>query len=191
MKKIELSWINKPLESRVNNKKITIVAGKGTNLFNSPSGYFKCCDFPFYGTKVVGDFIMTCQINPIFNHVYDLGCIVVWENEDKWIKFAYEMTDNGEPAVVSIRTDVYSDDCNGHMVEGPCWFRISRKDNVFALHYSKDKEVWNLARIFRIEMKEDVLVGVSAQCPSGQKFSVEFNELEITDYYFTNQRSGK
>lgn len=190
-KNIKLSWENQPLESQIDNKKITIVAAKETNLFNSPSGYFKCCDFPFYSTKVVGDFIMTCQINPTFEKMYDLGCLIVWENEDKWIKFAYELTDSGYPGIVSIHTDVYSDDCNGPMMEGPCWFRISRNHNVFALHYSKDREYWNLARIFRMEMNDCIKVGISAQCPAGEKVSVEFNEFEVTDYYFTNQRLGE
>ena len=190
-KKIELSWITPPLESQINGKTITMVAGKSTNLFNSPSGYFKCSDFPFYSTEVVGDFIATCHINPRFDKTYDLGCLIVWENDDKWIKFAYELSDSGYPAIVSIRTDVYSDDCNGPMMEEPCWLRISRKDNVFALHYSKDTKNWALARIFRMEMNECIMVGISAQCPSGEKVSVDFNEFEITDYDFTNQRLGK
>ena len=168
-----------------------MTAGKGTNLFNSPSGYFKCCDFPFYGTEVTGDFIMTCRIVPAFSTMYDLGCLVVWENEDKWIKFAYELTDSGEPAIVSIQTDEYSDDCNGPLMEGACWFRISRKDNVFALHYSQDKECWKLARIFRMEMNEKIAIGISAQCPSGEGVTMEFGGLEVTEYYFDNQRMGK
>ena len=190
-KKTELFWQTMPLERKINGKTVTMVAGKSTNLFNSPSGYFKCCDFPFYCTDISGDFIVTCQIKPEFNKTYDLGCLIVWENADKWIKFAYELSDAGYPAIVSIHTDVYSDDCNGAMMEGPCWFRISRKDNVFALHYSKDKETWVLSRIFRMEMSDCVMVGISAQCPSGEKVSVDFNEFEVIDYDFTNQRLGK
>ena len=187
----ELFWMTPPLESQINGTTITMVAGNSTNLFNSPSGYFKCCDFSFYGTEVAGDFIVTCRINPNFNEIYDLGCLVVWENADKWIKFAYELTDSGYPAIVSIQTDIYSDDCNGPMVEGPCWLRISRKDNVFALHYSLDKDLWNLARIFRMEMSECIRVGISAQCPKGEKVSVDFSEFEITEYNLENQRLGK
>lgn len=174
-----IQWKNKPEHAKVQEDEIEMIAGKDTNLFNSPSGTFSCADFPFAYKVMEGDFYVKCKVTPNFTSLYDLGSIVVWENDNCWIKFAYENSDAGYPAIISIVTNIYSDDCNGPQVEGDVWLQIFRKNNTFALHYSQDGECWNLARIFNLSMAEEVCVGVSAQCPMGKECKVVFLNFEV------------
>ncbi len=190
-KTMECSWINQPDIFEVTENRITMVAPKNTNLFNSPSGTFQCADFPYYYSKWQGDFVVRCQITPAFKALYDLGSIVVWENEQRWIKFAYENTDNGYPAMVSVVTQDYSDDCNGSYCEGSIWMQISRQKYTFALHFSEDKKKWLLARICRLPMSESVLVGLSAQCPMGENCKVVFEHFEISPNTYSDIRKMK
>lgn len=188
---MDWKWQTKAKECSMDGAKIKMVAEHDTNLFNSPSGYFKCNHFPYMYVEYEGDFIVTCKMLPKFEEVYDLGCIVVWEDENTWIKFAYENADNGAPSIVSVVTREYSDDCNGPQMTGEVWMQINRKGDVFALHYSTDGVKWSLARICRVPMKKKVKVGISAQCPKGQQCEVEFENFEITENHYSNQRMAE
>lgn len=188
---LEMHWRDKPDVVNVENDRVFMVAGRSTNLFNNPEGNWKDNKFPYYYTQVEGDFVVTCQVEPVFKDTYDLGSIIVWENEDKWIKFAYENTDCGYPAIVSVCTDGLSDDCNGPAMKGACWLQVSRRDNVFALHFSTDKQNWYMARIRNLDMGHRASVGISAQCPMGESCAVQFAGFEVAEYHLENQRAGK
>lgn len=175
---------------QVEDGKVSILSEHGTNLFNSMSGSFRCNDFPYYFTKCKGDFVIRCKVSVQFQALYDLGCIVVYEDENKWMKLCYENSDAGAPAIVSVVTEQRSDDCNGEKAEGSVWLQIARRQNVFAMHWSKDKVNWSLVRIFALEMGEEVSVGVSSQCPTGKICEVVFDELEITENTFADLRKG-
>lgn len=188
---MEFSWLRSAKDYKIEGNSILMEAGKGTDLFNSPSETFKCQEFPYYYLNIKGDFIFRCIVSVDFRALYDLGGLIVYENENKWIKFAYENSDVGCPAIVSVVTDKYSDDCNGAEISGNVWMQISRKKDVFALHYSKDKVNWILARIFYMNMKEEVKVGVSAQCPLGESCTASFKEIEVLDNNYENVRKSE
>lgn len=160
---------------------ITMAAGKGTNLFNGVSGTWKCTSFPYHFTRVKGDFLIRCKVAVDFRAVYDLGSLVIFEDPNKWLKFAFENSDTGVPSIVSVVTDGISDDCNGEPIQNESvWLQICRQGSVFAMHYSLDKISWKLARICRLNMSEEVMAGVSAQCPQGLMCVAYFSEFEIT-----------
>lgn len=181
--------LNEPIRFECDNNVITMEAGRGTNLFNDMCSDYRDDYFPFYHVTQKGDFVVRCKISPEFKALFDLGCIIVYENTDKWIKFAFENADSGHPAMVSVITDGVSDDCNGEKIyEDGVWMQIIRIGNNFSLHYSKDKEVWTLVRIFRLDMTEEVKLGISAQSPIGDGCTVKFEGLEILENKYTNLR---
>lgn len=59
------------------------------------------------------------------------------------------------------------------------------------MHYSFDKQSWKLARICRLHMQDEVMVGVSAQCPSGDTCTAYFTDFELTDNPYTDIRNLK
>ena len=176
----------------IDGNRITMCAKGGTNLFNGVSGTWKDTTFPYCYKPVQGDFMVQCKVTPAFGALYDLGALVVYENENKWMKFAFENADTGAPAIVSIVTRDTSDDCNGEPIRKPTvWLRICRRENMFAMHYSTDSERWKLARICRLEMQEEVMVGVSAQCPTGHGCNVNFEYFEVTENPYQDIRNLK
>ena len=188
---MKFQWDNEPERYEITDNRITMSAKQDTNLFNSMGSSYKCNNFPYYYTEYEGDFLIRCKVSVNFANLYDLGSIVVYGDEDRWIKLAYENSDTGHPAIVSIVTNITSDDCNGEKVEGSVWLQIMRKDNVFALHYSKDKVAWSLVRIFRLELAHKVKVGVSAQCPIGKSCNVRFEGLEVIENPYEDMRRMK
>lgn len=179
-------------EVEIENSRIVMRADGGTNLFNGVSGTWKEVNFPYHYTIKKGDFLVRCKVDVDFSAVYDLGSLVIYENENLWIKFAYENSDAGTPVIVTVVTREISDDCNGETIkEGPIWLQICRQGNVFAMHYSVDKVDWKLARICSCEMADEVKVGISAQCPSGDGCTAYFSEFELVDNPYTDIRSLK
>lgn len=185
---MDYKWFNEALYSERKENSIVMEAANNTNLFNSPSGSFKCNNFPFYYLDVTGDFVFRCKVTVQFEALYDLGSIVVYDNEDKWIKFAYENSDAGHTAMVSVVTDKYSDDCNGEAVTGSVWMQLLRKDNTFALHFSKDHIHWSLVRLFHMDMDVQTKVGVSVQCPTGASCRAYFEDMELLENSYSNIR---
>lgn len=70
---MDWKWKTEAKECLIEEKRITMVAGSGTNLFNSPSGYFKCNDFPYLYQEYEGDFIAKCKVSVDFMEEYDLA----------------------------------------------------------------------------------------------------------------------
>ena len=167
-------------EVTIEEERITMHAKDGTNLFNGVSGRWKETVFPYFYIKVQGDFMLQCKVKVDFKSVYDLGALVIYEEEDKWIKFAFENADTGEPAIVSVVTRGTSDDCNGEPIaEEEVWLKICRQENMFAMHYSIDGKKWKLARICRLELQNEVMAGVSVQCPTGDGCTAYFEQFEL------------
>ena len=177
-------------EVRYENEKMIIQAQKDTNLFNAMSGTWKCNTFPYCYTKMTGDFLVRCRVEAEFKSLYDLGALVIYENEDRWIKLAFENSDTGVPAIVSVVTEETSDDCNGQSIaDNAVWLQICRQGDTFALHYSTDGLSWKLVRIFRLKMQEQVMVGISAQCPTGDGCAVSFSGVIIGENPYIDIRS--
>lgn len=186
-----MKWKHKPNNYLLDSNTICITADHGTNLFNSPSSNRREHNFPYWYENYTGDFIIKCKVSPDFFAKYDQGDIVIWETKDKWIKLAYKKSDNGYPSIVSVVTNGTSDDCTGPQISGPVWLLICRKENSFALHYSTDGLSWNLTRIFNLKMKVSVQIGISAQCPSGEKCTVIFEHLTIGNNPYSDIRNLK
>lgn len=186
---MNFQMVNNPLDYQCNGNNITIEAGKNTDLFNDMCSDHRSSNFPFYYTLIEGDFVIRSKIAPELKETYDLGCIVIFENVDKWIKFAFENADSGHPSMVSVVTNGVSDDSNGEKIDkSEIWMQVIRKNNNFALHYSIDKENWKLVRIFKLDMNKEVKIGLSAQSPIGDGCKVRFEGLEIMDNNYTNIR---
>lgn len=186
---MDFQFMNKPAGFECHDNVIIMKAGSGTNLFNDMCSDYRSADFPFYYVLQKGDFVIRCRISPEFKACYDLGSIIVYDNQSKWIKFAFENSDSGHPAMVSVVTDGVSDDCNGEKIyEDGIWMQIIRRGSNFSLHYSKDKTVWTLVRIFHLDMNAEVKLGISAQSPTGDSCTVRFEGLEITENTYSNIR---
>ena len=190
-------WLN---ESRLITKgdgdAFTIYAPPETDFFNNPvpeDGRLMKPqgNAPFLYTEVEGDFVIRVRVTPNFMTTYDAACIMVIHDENVWLKAAFEKSDFGTTAVVSVATNKVSDDVNGCNIDaGSVWLQIARAGNNFAVHYSLDGEKFDMVRLCLLPVGDIVKVGVEAQCPTGGGGEREFSGFKIEKRTVGNLRSG-
>ena len=189
-------WLNEAKLTKEGDK-ITIYAEGGTDFFNNPipeNGVFKAPqkNAHFYYTEVEGDFVARVKVKPNFADIYDAACIMVIEDENMWIKAAFEKSDFDTNAVVSVVTNKVSDDANGCNLDvDSVWLQVARVGQNFSVHYSLDGEKFDMVRLCLLPVGGCIKVGIEAQCPMGQGGNREFEGFTIEKRSVKNLRAGK
>ncbi|MCL1863153.1 MAG: DUF1349 domain-containing protein [Defluviitaleaceae bacterium] len=189
-------WLSES-ELKKDGDKITIFAPPSSDFFNNPvpeNGKFKAPqkNAPFLYSDIEGDFVIRVKVKPNFESVYDAACIMVIQDENLWLKAAYEKSDFDTTAVVSVVTNKVSDDANGcNLALDSIWLQVARVGNNFAVHYSMDGEKFDMVRLCMLPMEGTVKVGIEAQCPMGQGGIREFYGLSIEKRSISDLRAGK
>ena len=175
-----------------NNECIEITAPAKTDYFIDISSDYTMLNAPFYNTTNEGDFIYRCRVRPEFAETYDAGGILVFDSQNKWIKFAFEKTDLGYNSVVSVITNNVSDDCNGEIIDDESiWMQVVRKGHNWCLHYSEDAIHWKMVRYFRLGMNDKIKVGIFSQSPLGAGCKVSFNSVSLLKNTYNNIRKAE
>lgn len=147
---------------------------------------------PFYYTEIAGDFVFKAKAAHDFKNVYDSASLMVFENDQVWGKACFELTDFYTHAVVSVVTNVTSDDANGCNIDSnEVWLQISRVGNSFAFHYSVDGVNFFMMRFFTLPVGPTVKVGFLAQSPGGDGGNRYYSEVSIENRTVKNIRMGK
>ena len=185
------SWINKSeLKGDINNFSIKSIPN--SDFFCNPIDGKIASSAPFLYTDIKGNFRINVRVKPVFKSTYDACTIFVYSDETHWLKTAFEFTDLGAPSIVTVATNVFSDDANGvDIKEDSVYLQVIRKGFVFACHYSVDGINYKMARILRLTLPETVKVGVSAQSPTGSGNFMEFSNLKITQTIPEDIRNSK
>lgn len=94
--------------------------------------------------------------------------------------------------VVSVVTRGASDDANSFTLPiNEVWLRISRMQEVYAFHASRDGVEWKLIRVFTLGNEiENHQVGFVAQAPIGNGCEVTFREIAFTYSTLVELRDG-
>lgn len=144
------------------------------------------------GTPPPGDFQFSAKIKVDFKSQFDAGVLMIWVDELNWVKFCFEFSPDARPMVVSVVTINYSDDANSFTVNGDSiWYRISRRDNVYALHAAIDGTEWLLIRVFTLGLDlEGHKIGFVAQSPTGDGCAISFSEIEFSQERLQELRDG-
>ena len=146
---------------------------------------------PFFYTEIERDFVIKVKVKSNFESNFDAACIMVVQGNYTWIKAAFEKTDFGTAAVVSVVTDKISDNANGCNIEGDSvWLQVARVGENFAIHHSLDGETFEMARVFYLKTDKVLKVGIETQSPTGQGGPREFSELSIERKTIGSLRGG-
>jgi len=186
------AWENEPVAwACLPNQGLRIYAPSHTDLFVDPMGVASADSAPFLWASVTGDLVARLHVQPGFQADYDAGGLLVRQDDTHWIKLAYERTDLGNPAIVSVVTNGVSDDTNGADLNSPSvWLQLARVGDVFALHYALDGEHWRMSRLCQLPMQETVRVGAIAQSPRGVGCAVDWLALSIESRTLSRPRAG-
>ncbi|ABX41809.1 DUF1349 domain-containing protein [Lachnoclostridium phytofermentans] len=159
---------------------IHIYAPAKTDYFVNPADGKVVTDAPFFYKEVEGDFVLRAKVSHDFVSTYDACVLLALENEKLWAKACFEYTDLGTHSVVTVMTNERSDDANGVDVDGDeVWLQLSRKDNLFAIHYSQDGKEFKMARLCNLPMQKKIKVGLEAQSPTGDGGSRRFSNVSL------------
>jgi len=170
---------NAPVEVRVTDGAVLkIAATGGTNLFRSPAGGYEVVDAPMAVFGPDRNFILTAKVAGVLRNVYDVGALVLYEDERTWAKLCYENSAQKEPTIVSVVTRGYSDDCNSTTVDTAyAYMAIARKGEEISFHYSRDGKQWRLVRHFRMAFGDAAQVGFAVHGSRGDGFEAAFSEI--------------
>jgi regulation of enolase protein 1 (concanavalin A-like superfamily) len=187
----KLSWLYAPEEWTINNGILRITTPKRVDFFRDPSGVASNDSAPFLYANVKNNFITKLHLKPNFKQVYDQGSLIIRENEKKWCKLAFEKTDYGTNAIVSVITNDLSDDANSVDInQDDIWLQIVRVNNTFGMQYSLDGIKWRMVRYFNLPVSTEVKVGLSAASPIGRGVNVDFLYFSIESKTVSNIRYG-
>ena len=185
------SWLNEPPHWTLDGKGLSITPDAPTDFFRPYRGDPRdnCC---LLYRLVKGDFTAVAHA---LAHLVDFGdaaALTVRSGPQQWAKLCLERSPVGDVSLVSVVTDPWSDDANSELLATPeSLLRITRKGNVFGMHYSSDGSRWRFVRTFGLEMPDEVMVGIHAQAPFSSGCRVTFRSFSISPKPVGDFRSGE
>ena len=186
-----LKWLNEPPEWAFEDQGLRIVPRAGSDflrLYREPPKD-NCCLLYRY-TR--GDFTAIAQVSATLVEFGDAAALTLRASETQWAKLCLERSPIGEISLVSVVTNPWSDDSNSEIVTtSTCYLRLTRKGNVFGMHYSLNGKTWRFVRTFALETGPNLMVGIHAQAPFTAGCQVLFHSLTISPEPVDNFRSGE
>ena len=187
----DLKWLNEPPEWEFGDTGLRIVPRAPSDFFRPYDGppNDNCC---LLYRETTGDFTATAQVTAQLVDFGDAAALTVRASETQWAKLCLERSPIGEVSLVSVVTNPWSDDSNSEIVtSSECYLRLTRKGNVFGMHYSLDGTKWRFVRTFALELPPRVMVGIHAQAPFTPGCQVVFQSLTVSPDPVGDFRSGE
>lgn len=169
-----------------------MTTGPKTDWFINPATGQPVMNAPLILTPVVGDFQLVAHVRARLAAASDAVALFVHGSSTHWAKLLIERSPQGVDTIVTVVTRDLSDDANGPSVSPPgeTWLRISRMQETYAFHYSRDGTFWSLARLFAIGRIATHRVGLSIQSPRGDGLTAQFDTVNIASSTLQNARDG-
>ena len=186
----DLKWLNEPPEWEVDDAGLRIVPRAPSDFFRPYDGppNDNCC---LLYKEVTGDFTAVTQVTADLVEFGDAAALTVRASETQWAKLCLERSPIGEVSVVSVVTNPWSDDSNSEIVtSSECYLRLTRKGNVFGMHYGLEGKKWRFVRAFALEIPLRLMVGIHAQAPFTPGCRVVFRSLTLSPEPVADLRSG-
>lgn len=174
---------------------LKFVAGPQTDYFRSPAGSV-VNNSPVIFTEIdnTKPFTFTAKVEPKFTETgtYSAGVIYAYENQEHCQKICFEQDEYGAHRVVTVRTIGTSDDNNHQAIEGPSvYMRLSSDGTQLGTFFSEDGETWRMARLYKNDFPETLLIGLSSQSPKDDEHTCYFTEVALKDVAVPDFRMGK
>lgn len=179
----------------VSNDTMKFIAGPRTDYFRSPDGSVVNSS-PVIFTEVdnTRPFTFTAKVEPRFTETgtYSAGVLYAYENDLHCQKLCFEQSEDGLHRVVTVRTTDTSDDNNHQVIPGKyVYLRFSSDGRTFGSYYSENGKEWHLARLYRNDYPERLLLGISSQSPKDDEHICYFSEISLIDKATADFRNGR
>jgi regulation of enolase protein 1 (concanavalin A-like superfamily) len=193
----ELSWTHTPGDADVDpsTEVLTLTAAAGVDWSNDALGaHSQHAATALTLEAPAGDFSLSARVRVAEPRTtFDAGALVLWSDDDHWAKLCFEFSPQGQPMVVSVVTDRYSDDCNStHVTSGGVFLRVARIGEAWAFHSSTDGIQWDFVRLFRLDAGADAWrVGFLSQAPMGDTCTATFDRIALRHDGLADLRNGE
>jgi len=157
---------------------LRIAPALNTNLFHAPGANFDVVNAPMVLFAPEGDFTLKAKVSAQLVNAYDIGALVIYEDDRHWAKLCFENSAQREATIVSVVTRERSDDTNSETVASPfVYLAIARKGVEWSMHFSRDGKQWRLVRHFPLQLGAGFRVGFASHTDSNQQFFASFSEI--------------
>ena len=167
---------------------LKFVAGPQTDYFRSPDGnVVNSSAVIFTEVDNTKPFTFTAKVQPDFTETgtYSAGVLYAYENDTHCQKLCVHR-------VVSVRTIGTSDDNNHQAIIGPwVYMRLSSDGTTLGSYFSENGEIWHMARLYKNDFPEKLLLGLSSQSPKDDAHTCYFTEISLKQEAVANFRIGK
>jgi regulation of enolase protein 1 (concanavalin A-like superfamily) len=190
---MSMRWTNEPTSWTIDEQGLQITAPAGAELFTDPSTGVRDSSAPRLLADVshLEHYRLSAKVSVGFASTYDAGVLALWATPDRFAKFCFEYSPQGQPMAVSVVTRGVSDDANGFTVDGTTlWMRIAKTGPTYAFHASTDGSAWQFVRHFELAGDPDPQVGFLAQSPTGPGCTVRFSDIRFDEAALTDLRDG-
>ena len=186
----ELEWLRPPAEWSAAPARLSVGAPARTDWFIDPISARSVRTAPvLVGSPPAGDFTWEAQVVLDGDAMFDAAGLFVYDDDDHWAKLAVEVTAAG-PTIVSVVTDVFSDDCNSTVLaQRSAWLRAARLGEAIAFHASDDGARWELVRVFRPPGAAP-RIGLICQAPTGSGCTGSFESMSFEARSLSDIRDG-
>ena len=174
---------------------IKFAAGPQTDFFRSPDGsVIDSAPVVFTVVDNTKPFTFTAKVKPQFTETgtYTAGVLYVYESPTHNQKLCFEQDEYGAHRVVTVRTIETSDDNNHQAILGDSvYMRISSDGTIIGSYYSEDGKEWHMARLYKNDYPDKLLLGISSQSPKDNKHICYFSEVSLVGKATSDFRNGK
>jgi regulation of enolase protein 1 (concanavalin A-like superfamily) len=170
---------------------LRIDAGPRTDWFIDPGGAPPVRDAPALVMPAIGAWQLKATVSAEHRATFDAAVLFVHAENETWAKLCLERSPFGTVMVVSVVTRGRSDDSNHMSIDGGmAHLRISRLEQAFAFHTSRDGRQWEMVRYFDLGERPKVEVGFMAQSPTGDGCTATFRAVHFANELLADVRSG-
>lgn len=152
---------------------------KGTDLYISVDGKTRALNAPRLLFAPKGDFTYSTKVTASTEGQYNGGALVVYSDDDNWVKYLYEVQDGGRVGVVmdvvkkGISDIAYFEQTKSNQMH----LMIVRAADQLFFHHSPDGSHWKLDRVLPARHFPAFKTGFEAQAPLSDAAKIEFSEV--------------
>ena len=176
-----MKWFNKPKNWDDNNNQLTVTANAKTDFWRVTRHDFIKDDAHFYYQDVAGDFTATVKITGDYATLYDQAGLMLRESDTTWLKCGIEYL-NGVQQASAVITRDFSDWSIVPLDDNPpsIWIQIQRISTAVEVSYSLDGDNFIMIRQGYLGEKETLQIGLMCAAPTGDGFTVTFEDFTVT-----------
>jgi uncharacterized protein len=174
------------------NQDLTITANKGTDLFYDMYSGVSKDNAPRLLFLPKGDFIFSAKLTGKFAGKYDGGALILYGNANSYGKLTFERGHDGQQSLWSTVTRKWADDVQHRGIKSDSlYLKVARAGNLCFFYSSADGKTWDMLRSFTLDDPQSLHVGIMAQAPEADTFSLTVSDIRFASRAFKDYWQGE